>query len=103
MQKKLKDDLHAFGMLVPMVLAVIIVFAILFVGIFVNAEISNSLQDTYPTSDSDKSVIQNSSVARLSNISTSQDSALDIVQVVIIITVLAAAIGAIFLFTRFGT
>ena len=45
--------------------------------------------------------IENSTVNTLNNKAKNWDSTLDIVQVVIIITVLAAAIGAIFLFTRF--
>ena len=44
--------------------------------------------------------IQNTTYYRIQDISTNQDSTLDIVQVVVIITILAAAIGAIFLFTR---
>lgn len=86
--------------MVPMVLAIVICFAILFVGIFVNGEINQSLKDTYPSA-TNRNPIQNMSVNRMDNISTNEDSALDIVQVVIIITVLAGAIAAIFLFTRF--
>lgn len=89
-----------------MIMAIVICFAVLFIGVFVNAEISESLTDTYnadPTLRTGKSgMIQNTSENRLENISVNQDSALDIVQVVIIITILAGAIGAIFLFTRFG-
>jgi len=87
MNRKLKKNVKAFTNLVPMVLAVVIVFAILFVGIFVNGEIYQALDDSFPTAPKGTSgAIQN---------------ALDIVQVVIIITVLAGAIAAIFLFTRF--
>ena len=105
MQRKLRQNLHGFSMLVPMVLAVVIAFAVLFVGIFVNGEIDNSLQDTLPSDrslPSSENTIANASINRLNNISGNQDSTIDIVQVVIIITILAAAIGAIFLFTRFG-
>ena len=101
LNRKLRKDVHAFAQLVPMVLAVVIVFAILFVGIFVNGEISSSLTDTYPSTVTDRDMLENTSVNRMGNISTSQDSAIDIVQVVIIITILASAIAAIFLFTKF--
>ena len=86
-----------------MVLAIVICFAILFVGIYVNGEINQSLRDTYPDTPDGTAVglQQNKTIDRLSNISVNQDSALDIVQIVIIITVLAGAIAAIFLFTRF--
>jgi len=43
----------------------------------------------------------NESTSRIYNISTNWDTNLDIVQVVVIITILAMAIGAIFLFTKF--
>ena len=87
-----------------MVLAIVICFALLFVGIFVNGEIYQSLEDSYPDA-ADRAgtsgALQNTSSNRMENISVNEDSALDIVQVVIIITVLAGAIAAIFLFTRF--
>jgi len=102
MNRKLKKNVKAFTNLVPMVLAVVIVFAILFVGIFVNGEIYQALDDSFPTAPKGTSgAIQNTSMNRMDNVSVNQDSALDIVQVVIIITVLAGAIAAIFLFTRF--
>lgn len=102
---KIKRDMNAFANLVPIVLAVIITFAILFVGIYVTGQISSSLLDTYPEDKTlrtgSEGMQQNTSENRIWNISENQDSALDIIQIVIIITILAAAIGAIFLFTRF--
>jgi len=38
----------------------------------------------------------------MGNISDNWNTGIDIVQVVVIITILASAIGAIFIFTRFG-
>ena len=90
---KLKKDVKAFANLVPMVLAVVITFALLFIGAYVNGTIHTELDE----SAGDYLPSRNS----MNNTSENFDSALDIVQVVIIITVLAAAIGAIFLFTRF--
>lgn len=94
----------AFANMVPMVLAIIIAFAILYIGIFVNGEIEQNLADTYNADATLRTGtaghIQNTTDNRLQNISGNQDSAMDIVQVVIIITILAGAIGAIFLFTR---
>ena len=100
--RKLVDNLKGYSQIIPLVLAVVIVFAILFVGIFVNSEISDSLLGTYPDSPTGVTGdIQNRSIQRMGNISHNEDSALDIVQVVIIITILASAIAAIFMFTRF--
>lgn len=45
---------------------------------------------------------ENTTWNRMNNVSSNFDGTVDIVQVVIIIIVLAVAIGAIFLFTRFG-
>ena len=98
--KKQADDFGAVN-LVPMVLAVIIAFCILFVGAYVNGTISGELHQSLglnPPETSAESRVK----ARMNNTSWNWDSALDIVQVVIIISILAAAIGAIFMFTRFG-
>jgi len=90
--KKLWKNQKAFSNLVPMVLAVVITFALLFIGGYVNGTIHNEL-DASSTNDNAR--------AAMNNTSTNWDSTINIVQVVVIITVLAAAIGAIFLFTRF--
>ena len=98
--KKLINDKKAMSNLIPAVLAVVITFAIIFIGAYVNGEINQSLEDSYPAAAS-RSVIQNDSLSTMGNVSANFDSSLDIVQVVIIITLLASAVGAIFLFTRF--
>jgi len=56
---------------------------------------------SYYTSSDWRSERQNQTYDRMTNISGNWDAGLDIVQVVVIITVLASAIGAIFLFTKF--
>ena len=81
-----------FTQLVPMVLAVGIAFAMLFIGGFINGTIHQELEDSTTNTNAEST---------MNNISANWDSSLDIVQVVIIITVLAMAVGAIFLFTRF--
>jgi len=96
-----KLNSKGYQALVPLVLAVIIVFALLFAGSYIAGTIHTELEDQYPTTTGDRTQQQNSSIRTMTNISTNMDSTLDIVQVVIIITILAAAIGAIFLFTRF--
>ena len=98
--KKFIQDDSALSNLVPLALAIIITFAILFIGGFVNGQISQSLLDTYPAAAS-RTHLQNRSVNAQNNISANWDSSLSIVQVVVIISLLAAAIGAIFIFTRF--
>jgi hypothetical protein len=75
-----------------MVLAVTITFALLFIGGYVNGTIHDQLDGTIDNDDARST---------MNNTSDNWDATLNIVQVVIIITVLASAIGAIFLFTRF--
>jgi hypothetical protein len=89
-----KLDDKGFSQLVPMVLAVVIVFALLFVGNFVIGTIHNELGEA--VSDTDTSNTMN-------NISENWDTGIDLMQVTIIITILAGAIAAIFLFTRFNS
>lgn len=88
-----------FNNLVPMVLAVIITFALIFVGIFilgvVNKNLVTNLQGT-------GSVPARMAMNSLNNSSKNFDSVLSVINIAIIITVLAMAIGAIFLFTRVG-
>jgi len=84
---------QGFANMVPMVLVVVIAFALLFIGGYVFGTIHVELKDASANADADST---------MDNISENWDSGLDIVQVVIIITILSSAIGAIFLFTRFG-
>ena len=81
-----------FNQLVPMVLAVGICFAVLFIGAFINGTIHQELEDSTTNTNAEST---------MNNISVNWDSSLDIVQVVVIITILAMAVGAIFLFTRY--
>ena len=97
---KLLKDKEAYANLVPLVLAIVIVFALIFVGTYVTGAINQSLEDSYPAASS-RTTMQNDTLDTMDTISTNYDSTLDIVQVVIIITLLAGAIAAIFLFTKF--
>ena len=98
---QLAKNNNAMSNLLPIALAIVVGFALLFIGSFVNGEIRQSLEDSMPAAGS-RSKVQNSTLESQKNITTNFDSSVDIVQIVIIITLLAAAIGAIFLFTRFG-
>ena len=90
---KLVGDEAGFSNLVPMILAVVITFALLFIGAYINGTIHQELEDATTNADAEST---------MDNISANWDTGIDIVQVVIIITILAGAIGAIFMFTRFG-
>lgn len=98
MKRKL-NNIMAYANLVPMILAIVIAFCMLFIGAYINGTIHEELEDTMTPATA--GTPEDYALSRMNNTSQNFDSALDIVQVVIIITVLAAAIGAIFLFTRF--
>ena len=89
---KMIEDKKGVNQLVPIILAVVISFCLLFVGNYVNGTIHDEL---------DTNVDNDDARWTMNNTSDNWDSSLDIVQVVIIITLLAAAIGAIFMFTRY--
>jgi uncharacterized membrane protein len=89
--QSIRND-YGMSNLVPMVLAVVITFALLFIGAYVNGTIHDELNSSCDNDDAKST---------MNNTSQNWDSAIDIVQVVIIITILAGAVGAIFLFTRF--
>jgi len=100
MRKLLKNE-KAYAQLVPIVLAIVIVFALLFIGGYINGVIHVELEDAVGTGHPGPGSSEARTLSRMNNTSGNFDSTLDIVQVVVIITILAAAIGAIFLFTRF--
>ena len=93
----LQDD-SGYTNLVPLVLAIILSFAIIYVGAFVNGELSDGLKDSMGTNTAGDFY---TTLENMTDNSGNWDSSLDIVQVTIIITILAMAIGAIFLFTKF--
>jgi len=92
--KQFKENEEGFTQLVPMIMAIVIVFALLFVGSFIIGTISEELEASV---DADSDAINT-----MGNISENWDTSIDLMQVTIIITILAGAISAIFLFTRFS-
>jgi len=85
--------------LVPIVMAIVITFALLYVGTYVTGMLNSKAREAWD--DTSGHTDSNRTFNRLNNTSDNWDDALDIVQVTIIITILASAIGAIFMFTRF--
>ena len=96
--RKLVSDEKGFQNIVPLVLAVVIAFALIFVGVFVVGIVQKNL--VAQTTGQGKSLWVTQSA--MNNTSKNFDSVLSVVNIAIIITVLAMAIGAIFLFTRGG-
>lgn len=90
--EKLRKNEAGYSQLIPIALVIVIGFCLIFIGTYVNGQIHEELDAA-----TDNVKAENT----MNNITWNWDSTLDIVQVVIIISVLAAAIGAIFMFTRF--
>jgi len=100
---RLIKNKDGYANLVPIILSIVITFALLYVGAYVNGTVNDELSDNFgKLADQNDSLLPaHSARARMNNTTYNFDSAISIVQVTIIITVLAAAIGAIFLFTKF--
>jgi disulfide bond formation protein DsbB len=108
--KKINKDEKGMQNLIAIGLTIILVFVLLFMGVYVNGTIHTELADTYPGNEITPNAsiannwnnnVQNRSFNAMDNASGNFANTLDIVQVVIIISILAVAIGAIFLFTKF--
>lgn len=102
--KRVKTEDEGYTNLVPMVLGVIIAFAVIGVGIFIIGMLGNQAQKMLPrpATHKDQPNYLNTTFNRLNNTSRNFDSVLSVVNIAIIIAVLAMAIGSIFLFTRVG-
>lgn len=97
--RKLKDNNEAVNNIVPMVLAVIVTFALIFVGIFIIGIVNKNLITGLAGQGSAQGRLAQNS---MNNSTRNFDAVLSVINIAIIITVLAMAIGAIFLFTRPG-
>ena len=65
-----KDQTAMWNLLIEGVFAIIIVYASMNIGSFINGTIGDSLYKTYPTTATARSPIQNQSVWALRNLST---------------------------------
>jgi len=81
-------------MLPTVAFAVIMLFAIAYVGTYINGTISSELVDSYGAAAS-RTALQNQTVNTLGNLTDSYDSTLDIVVVAAIITVLTIPLMAV--------
>ena len=95
--RKLKQDERAivFELLIGAAMAVVIFFALMNIGTFINGTISNSLEDTIPAVAADRSALQNDTIANLGTISDGFDDNIDIMVVAAIITVITIPLAAV--------
>ena len=100
-RKSLTDSEEGYTYIIPLILSVVIVFALLYVGSFIGGTLRNELVDSYGVVAGSPFVMENISINMMSNISSDFEGSMDIIQVAVIITILATAIGAIFMLARF--
>ena len=83
-----------FNMLVGAGLAVILLFAILNIGTYINGTISSQLVESYGTATS-RTTLENSTVSTLENITAGYDRTVEIIVVAAIITAITIPLAAI--------
>ena len=89
-----EDDRAMIQMLPTIAFAVIMLFAIAYIGTYINGTIASELVDSYGAAAS-RTSLENKSVNTLENLTTSYDSTLDIVVIAAVITVLTLPMMAI--------
>ena len=94
--RSLRKDQQAlmFNMLIGAGLAVIMLFAILNIGTYINGTISDSLVDTLPAAAS-RTTLENRTNSILENVSTSYEDVVDIVVIAAIITSITIPLAAV--------
>ena len=84
-----------FDMLVTAGITVVIFFALMNIGTYINGQIGSSLVDSYPETATDRTALQNDSISNLENISSDYSSVLDIMTVTAIIMVITLPLAAV--------
>lgn len=92
----LKSDNNGMIAMLPTVaFAIIMLFAILYIGTYINGTIGSELIESYPATLTDRTLLQNRTVNTLGNLSLDFDSTIDIVVVAVIIVVLTIPLMAV--------
>ena len=88
------EDALMFNMLLTAGITIVIFFALMNIGTYINGQIATSLVDSYGTATG-RSALQNQTVSSLGNITTDYDSVLDIMTVTAIIMVITLPLAAV--------
>ena len=89
-----EDDKGMIQMLPTVAFAVVMLFAITYIGTYINGTIASELVDSYGAAAS-RTNLENKSVNTLENLTSKYDSTLDIVVIAAIVTVLTLPLMAI--------
>lgn len=94
--KKLFSNKQAlvFELLITAAMAVVIFFALMNIGTYINGTVSESLTDSYPAAAS-RTDLENMTVDQLENISDGFDDNIDIMIIAAIITVITIPLAAV--------
>jgi len=91
-----KDDKAiVFELLIAAAMAIVIFFALMNIGTYINGTVSDSLIDTYPAAAKDRTALQNDTVSTLGSISDGFSDNIDIMIVAAIITVITIPLAAV--------
>jgi len=99
--KKLSKNNKAivFELLIAAAMAVVMFFALLNIGTYINGTISEELEDQYPAAAS-RTTLQNNSLSSLQNLSEGFDDNIDIMIIAVIITVITIPLAAVIAIKR---
>lgn len=93
--RNIKDDKSGMIQMLPVVaFAVIMLFAILYIGTYINGTISSQLVDSYGTATA-RSSLENQTVETLGNLTDDYDNITEIVAIAAIIVVLTVPLMAV--------
>ena len=96
-----KDDRGLmFDLLVGAGLAIILFFAVMNIGTFINSTIGQTMVDSYPAAAS-RSDIQNKSIRSLTNLSNDYDDVLDALSVAAIVMAITLPLAAVVSIRKF--
>jgi len=88
------EDALMFDMLVTAGITVVIFFALMNIGTYINGQIGSSLVDSFPD-EAERNTLENESFSNLENISTDYGNVLDIMTVTAIIMVITLPLAAV--------
>ena len=92
----IKDNKNAMIQMLPTVaMAVVMLYAIMYIGTYINGTIGQQLIDGMPATASQRTVFENHSFSTINNLSDSFDDNTEIVSIAAIITVLTMPLMAV--------
>lgn len=95
MRLRKDDNALVFELLIAAAMAVVIFFALMNIGTYINGTISGNLEDTLPAAAADRTALQNDTYDNLQTISTGFDDNIDIMVIAAIITVITIPLAAV--------